>query len=182
MRLIKEPFAIARGSRIRVDLISRILSVIDVGIIYLGSTLPPTCSGAPGAFCGTGRSTAPASPCSRWGFAWPSTLLSHAGALLPHPFTLASLIDAILLSVALAVRLPCPAVSRHRYPAECGLSSTGSRPAAIPSVNPDISLYSQIGVELLQALPARHLAAARSRAIATLNDPRRLGAKRALQP
>ena len=67
MRLIKEPFAIARGSRIRVDLISRILSVIDVGIIYLGSTLPPTSSGAPGAFCGTGRSTAPASPCSRWG-------------------------------------------------------------------------------------------------------------------
>jgi len=29
--------------------------------------LPPTSSGVPGAFWGTGRSTAPASPCSRWG-------------------------------------------------------------------------------------------------------------------
>lgn len=51
----------------RVDSISRILSVKDGGIIYLGSTSPPTSSGAPGAFYGAGRSPAPVSPCSRWG-------------------------------------------------------------------------------------------------------------------
>ena len=51
----------------RVDAISRILSAEDGGIIYLGSASPPTSSGVPGAFWGTGRSTAPVSPCSRWG-------------------------------------------------------------------------------------------------------------------
>ena len=51
----------------RVDTISRILSVGDGGIIYLGSTSPPTSSGVPGVFYGAGRSSAPVSPCSRWG-------------------------------------------------------------------------------------------------------------------
>ena len=61
------PLACGRGILCRVDAISRILSVADGGIIYLGSASPPTSSGAPGAFCGAGRSTAPVSPCSRWG-------------------------------------------------------------------------------------------------------------------
>jgi len=61
------PLSRGRGIMYRVDAISRILSVADGGIIYLGSALPPTSSGAPGAFFGTGRSPAPVSPCSRWG-------------------------------------------------------------------------------------------------------------------
>ena len=61
------PLSYGRGIMYRVDTISRILSVEDGGIIYLGSPLPPTSSGAPGAFYGTGRSPAPVSPCSRWG-------------------------------------------------------------------------------------------------------------------
>jgi len=61
------PLSCGRGILYRADAISRILSVADGGIIYLGSPLPPTSSGVPGAFWGTGRSTAPASPCSRWG-------------------------------------------------------------------------------------------------------------------
>ena len=51
----------------RVNRVSRILSVEDGETIYLGSASPPISSGAPGAFCGTGRSPAPVSPCSRWG-------------------------------------------------------------------------------------------------------------------
>lgn len=47
--------------------ISRILSVYDVGIIYLGCGLLHTSSSVPDAFCGTGRSNASVSPCSRWG-------------------------------------------------------------------------------------------------------------------
>ena len=109
---------------VRVDRVSRILSAMNGGIIYLGSASPPTSSGVPGAFIGTGRSNAPASPCSRWGLAWPATLLPlpvrSCRTLSPsHPA------GCNLLSVALAVRLPCPAVSRHRRPVECGLSSTG---------------------------------------------------------
>ena len=61
------PLSLARGIVYRVDAISRILSVCDGGTIYLGSPSPPTSSGVPGAFSGTGRSTAPVSPCSRWG-------------------------------------------------------------------------------------------------------------------
>jgi len=61
------PLSRGRGIMCRVDAISRILSVGDGGIIYLGSASPPTSSGVPGAFYGTGRSPAPVSPCSRWG-------------------------------------------------------------------------------------------------------------------
>ena len=61
------PLSRGRGILYRVDAISRILSVSDGEIIYLGSALPPISSGAPGAFYGTGRSPAPVSPCSRWG-------------------------------------------------------------------------------------------------------------------
>ena len=63
----KSPLTLMRGDFTRANTISRILSVKDGGIIYLGSALPPTSSGVPGAFYGAGRSTAPVSPCSRWG-------------------------------------------------------------------------------------------------------------------
>lgn len=61
------PLSVGRGILCRVDAISRILSVVDGGTIYLGSASPPASSGVPGAFSGTGRSNAPVSPCSRWG-------------------------------------------------------------------------------------------------------------------
>ena len=61
------PLSNGRGIVCRVDAVSRILSVENGGTIYLGSASPPTSSGVPGAFSGTGRSTAPVSPCSRWG-------------------------------------------------------------------------------------------------------------------
>ena len=61
------PLSDGRGMLYRADAISRILSVADGGIIYLGPALPPASSGVPGAFCGAGRSPAPVSPCSRWG-------------------------------------------------------------------------------------------------------------------
>jgi hypothetical protein len=64
-------------------------------------------------------------------------ITADAGALLPHRFTLTPASGCNLFSVALAVKLPCPVVIRHRYPMECGLSSTGSRPTAIPLINPE---------------------------------------------
>ena len=133
------PLAAARGILYRAELISRILSVSDGEIIYLGSASPPISSGAPGAFFGTGRSTAPASPCSRWGLPGRRHCCPRRCALTApfHP----RIRRCNLLSVALAVRLPCPAVNRHRRPMECGLSSTGAKPAAIPAFNPATSFY-----------------------------------------
>ena len=138
------PLAAARGILYRAELISRILSVSDGEIIYLGSASPPISSGAPGAFFGTGRSTAPASPCSRWGLPGRRHCCPRRCALTApfHP----RIRRCNLLSVALAVRLPCPAVNRHRRPMECGLSSTGTGPAAIPAFNPAILFYSKISV------------------------------------
>ena len=132
--IIRMPLVVARGILNRVELISRILSVSDGEIIYLGSASPPTSSGVPGAFCGTGRSTAPASPCSRWGLPGRRHCCPRRCALTApfHP----RILRCNLLSVALAVRLPCPVVNRHRRPVECGLSSTGTKPAAIPAFNP----------------------------------------------
>ena len=65
--------------------------------------------------------------CSRWGLPCRSCCQSR-GALLPHPFTLTCWPIAWrtggLLSVALSLGSPPPAVSRHRIPVEPGLSST----------------------------------------------------------
>ena len=65
---------------------------------------------------------APIWSCSRWGL----PCRPHCwvrGALLPHPFTLACPKTGGLLSVALSLGSPPPAVSRHRLPMEPGLSS-----------------------------------------------------------
>ncbi len=77
-------------------------------------------------------SAAPIRSCSRWGL--PCLLCcQRSGALLPHRFTLT--FSAVpwfptehcpeggLFSVALSLRSPSPAVSRHRSPVEPGLSS-----------------------------------------------------------
>ena len=75
---------------------------------------------------------APAAPirfCSRWGLPCPFCY-QKGGALLPHPFTLTRACPGGLLSVALSLGSPPPAVSRHRISVEPGLSSSGFPPAA----------------------------------------------------
>ncbi len=70
------------------------------------------------------RRAAPIWSCSRWGL--PCHLrYRRRGALLPHPFTLAAGRSPVggLLSVALSLGLPPPAVNRHRVSVEPGLSS-----------------------------------------------------------
>ena len=95
-----------RGILYRVDSISRILSVGDGGIIYLGSPLPPTSSGVPGAFHGT------AAPLHLFHLAPDGVCLAiditaDAGALLPHPFTLATFpLQSALCCTCRQVSLP----------------------------------------------------------------------------
>ena len=60
--------------------------------------------------------------CSRWGLPC-RPCCQVRGALLPHPFTLTPACRGGLLSVALSLRSPSPAVSRHRVSKEPGLSS-----------------------------------------------------------
>ena len=60
--------------------------------------------------------------CSRWGLPC-RPCHQGRGALLPHPFTLASVNGGGLLSVALSLKSPSPAVNRHRISVEPGLSS-----------------------------------------------------------
>ena len=70
------------------------------------------------------RHVAPIWSCSRWGL--PCRLrCRRRGALLPHPFTLAAGRSPLggLLSVALSLGSPPPAVNRHRVSVEPGLSS-----------------------------------------------------------
>ena len=67
--------------------------------------------------------------CSRWGL--PCRPCRQArGALLPHPFTLTDGPKRVggLLSVALSLGSPPPAVSRHRVSVEPGLSSPRPSP------------------------------------------------------
>lgn len=66
--------------------------------------------------------TAPIRFCSRWGLPCRSRCRSRGG-LLPHPFTLAAENRGGLLSVALSLGSPPPAISRHRVSMEPGLSS-----------------------------------------------------------
>ena len=73
--------------------------------------------------------TAPIRSCSRWGLPCRSCCQSRGG-LLPHPFTLAAIGPASsrrnrggLLSVALSLGSPPPAINRHRVSMEPGLSS-----------------------------------------------------------
>ena len=87
------------------------------------------------------------------GFTWPSTLLpmpvrSYRTFSPSHPC------ECNLLSVALAVRSPCPAVNRHRCPVECGLSSTRRSLAAIPLGQPGTFIIPQnsCGIECSVAM------------------------------
>ena len=70
--------------------------------------------------------TAPIRFCSRWGLPCRSCCQSRGG-LLPHPFTLAPNPTKPnrggLLSVALSLGSPPPAINRHRVSMEPGLSS-----------------------------------------------------------
>src|SRR5690348_10183700 len=78
---------------------------------------------------------APIRSCSRWGL--PCRPCCQArGALLPHHFALARGLsrDACaggVVSVALSLGSPPPAVSRHRLPVEPGLSSGACAPAVV---------------------------------------------------
>ena len=82
--------------------------------------------------CAVASAAAPIRSCSRWGLPC-RPCRQGRGALLPHRFALACGICLAcasksctggLFSVALSLRLPPPAVSRHRVPMEPGLSST----------------------------------------------------------
>ncbi len=138
----------------RVDAISRILSVVDGGNHLSGIGVAADLKRCTRRFHWNGPLRCACFTLLPMGFAWPSTLL-------PMPvrsyrtLSPSQRLRRNLLSVALAVRLPCPAVNRHRRPAECGLSSTGARPAAIPSVNPASLLYRKAEAQFqLEAAPA----------------------------
>ncbi len=66
--------------------------------------------------------TVPIRSCSRWGLPCRSCCQSRGG-LLPHPFTLTPIDRGGLLSVALSLGSPPPAINRHRVSMEPGLSS-----------------------------------------------------------
>ena len=101
--------------------------------IHLGRPLPNASRDLPGRRRGNPPAgpqllgvlrAAPIWSCSRWGL--PCHLrCRRRGALLPHPFTLAAGRSPVggLLSVALSLGLPPPAVNRHRVSVEPGLSS-----------------------------------------------------------
>ena len=78
---------------------------------------------------------APIRSCSRWGLPCRPRYRGR-GALLPHHFALARGLsrDACaggVVSVALSLGSPPPAVSRHRFPVEPGLSSSVCTPAVV---------------------------------------------------
>jgi hypothetical protein len=119
--------------------VSRVLSAPQVSLrcgttIPLGRAsrrasrdLPGRRSGNAPVPCGT---AAPIRSCTRWGLPC-RPCCQGRGALLPHRFALACGIPCGscaggLFSVALSLGSPPPAVSRHRFPVEPGLSSTGS--------------------------------------------------------
>jgi hypothetical protein len=116
--------------------VSRVLSAPQVSLrcgttIPLGRAsrrasrdLPGRRSGNAPVPCGT---AAPIRSCTRWGLPC-RPCCQGRGALLPHRFALACGIPCGscaggLFSVALSLGSPPPAVSRHRFPVEPGLSS-----------------------------------------------------------
>ena len=115
-----------------------------MAIIHLGQTLP-YCLGAtyPDDISKTETAVSedaaaiPIRSCSRWGLPC-QRCRQRRGGLLPHPFTLtqassqARLGRGGLLSVALSLRSPSPAVNRHRVSVEPGLSSTRANAAPRP--------------------------------------------------
>ena len=112
--------------------------------------------------------TAPAAPirsCSRWGLPCPFCY-QKGGALLPHPFTLTQASLGGLLSVALSLGSPPPAVSRHRISVEPGLSSSSFRRQR-PSNRLDA------GSLRLTPSPGQPAPAPRPRAAPSVHPPRR---------
>ncbi len=112
--------------------VSRVLSLRAKGIaIHLGRLLPSASCDLPGRQRGNPPvvrtvirpPTAPTRSCSRWGLPC-RCCYQQRGALLPHPFTLTVGLadDGGLLSVALSLGSPPPAVNRHRVSVEPGLS------------------------------------------------------------
>ena len=88
-----------------------------------GNALAPRCTAS--------HAAPPATPirsCSRWGLPC-RPRCRRRGALLPHRFTLSPPMVSHgrrggLFSVALSLGSPPPAINRHRFPVEPGLSST----------------------------------------------------------
>jgi len=71
--------------------------------------------------------------CSGWGLPGRDCYQTR-GALLPHPFSFSVPKDGSLLSVALSLRSPSPAINRHPVTWEPGLSSRAeTRAIAQPS-------------------------------------------------
>jgi hypothetical protein len=113
-------------------------SVLDRGrgvTIHLGRALPRASRNLPERSTrkrvASEDAAAPIRSCSRWGLPCRRRCRKR-GALLPHPFTLtrrclapegAASRAGGLLSVALSLGSPPPAVTRHRLPVEPGLSS-----------------------------------------------------------
>ena len=122
--------------------------------VYKPGSVPPDCSGLDGHSSGTTVSRrlkqptrmteAGAAPgarkplvipiwsCSRWGFPC-RTRYRPRGALLPHHFTLTlnPKTKGGIFSVALSLGSPPPAINRHRFSVEPGLSSSPEGPATI---------------------------------------------------
>ena len=101
----------------------------NVAAIHLGRSSPTASCNQPGRRAGKSSATRRSAPlvvpirfCSRWGLPCRPRYRVR-GALLPHPFTLATACDGGLLSVALSLGSPPPDVIRHRLSMEPGLSS-----------------------------------------------------------
>ena len=84
--------------------------------------------------------------CSRWGFPC-RTRYRPRGALLPHHFTLTlnPKTKGGIFSVALSLGSPPPAINRHRFSVEPGLSSSPEGPATIQPTG----TRTEIGVQCL---------------------------------
>jgi hypothetical protein len=116
--------------------VSRVLSAPKCGTtIPLGRALRRASRDQPGRQSGNAPvpcdTAAPIRSCSRWGLPC-RPCCQGRGALLPHRFALARGAPSRpcaggLFSVALSLGSPPPAVSRHRFPVEPGLSSDAVR-------------------------------------------------------
>ena len=114
---------------------------------------------------------APIWSCSRWGLPC-HRRYRRRGALLPHPFTLASRPKrgGGLLSVALSLGSPPPGVTRHRVSVEPGLSSPRCRQSAPEGGHP--AIWQFLGKpENRRRQAARRVKASRRRRVARSMAP-----------
>ena len=139
--------------------------------IPLGLPLPTASSNQPGRRTRAAPYAVPIRSCSRWGLPC-QPCCQGRGALLPHRFALAAPKCGGLFSVALSLipdlRPKRPGVTRHRCPAEPGLSSATDKSADAVARPSD-------------ALPPKHRlrvweAGAPTAAICTRRRPRRRSA------